>query len=353
MAVKVAYSTGFWCTNIGNAFYSLGVEYILKKILGEENVSVVSDYQTYTTNLGKRLFPSKNQLNYFTKLDVDYFVLAGPVISKYFLKLWKDTLVELESKGVRYIILSAGMMKMNDEAYKEISEFFKNHPPFILTSRDKDTYEAFGKYADNAYDGICFSFFAPDFYHPAKINEQFFTMNFDKISEPVVSDKEFSGAKAFEFDGKTYYYKQIGLLPKMASKTDRFSDALIYASSVFPQRKRPSVAGDYKIYRTDHRFHPHYRRKIYSQANTLCSDIPYGYLDIYANSKLTFSDRVHACAVTLAFGHPAMLFVKSTRCGLLDRVGAGEISKKPVSIDMAALAKEKEELVSWLKSKLS
>ena len=83
--MKVAYCTGFWCTNIGNGFFSLGVEYVLKKILGAENVTVVSDYQTYTTSYGKRLYPHKNQLEYIAKLDVDYIVLAGPVISKYFL----------------------------------------------------------------------------------------------------------------------------------------------------------------------------------------------------------------------------------------------------------------------------
>lgn len=94
--MKVAYCTGFWCTNIGNGFFSLGVEYVLKKILGAENVTVVSDYQTYTTSYGKRLYPHKNQLEYIAKLDVDYIVLAGPVISKYFLPLWKDILLELK-----------------------------------------------------------------------------------------------------------------------------------------------------------------------------------------------------------------------------------------------------------------
>lgn len=353
MAVRVAYSTGFWCTNVGNAFYSLGVEYVLKNILDEENVSVVSDYQTYTSSLGRRLYPVKNHLNYLTKLDIDYFVLAGPVLSKYFLGLWEDTLVELEAKGVRYIILSAGMMKMNEESLQACSDFFTKHPPYILTSRDRDTFEAFSKYADNSYDGICFSFFAPDYYHAAKISDKFITMNFDKISEPFVSATEISGGKSFEFDGNTYFYKQTGLLPRLAYKTDRFSDALIYLSSIFPQRKRPSVVGVYSIYRTDHRFHPHYRSKIYSQVNTLCADIPYGYLEVYANSELTMSDRVHACAVTLAFGHSAMLFIKTNRCGLLERVGAGDISKKPVSIDIDALNKEKEDLVAWLRSKLS
>ena len=93
--MKVAYCTGFWCTNIGNGFFSLGVEHVLKKVLGEKNVSVVSDFQTYTTSYGKRLYVDQNQLEYISALDVDYVVLAGPVISKYFLGLWKDILLKL------------------------------------------------------------------------------------------------------------------------------------------------------------------------------------------------------------------------------------------------------------------
>ena len=122
--MKVAYCTGFWCTNIGNGFFSLGVEYVLKKILGAENVTVVSDYQTYTTSYGKRLYPHKNQLEYIAKLDVDYIVLAGPVISKYFLPLWKDILLELKERGVGYMILSAGTMKLDATARCEVEEFW-------------------------------------------------------------------------------------------------------------------------------------------------------------------------------------------------------------------------------------
>ena len=90
--MKVAYCTGFWCTNIGNGFFSMGVEHVLKKILGAENVTVVSDLQTYTTSYGKRLYVDKNQLDYISALDVDYIVLAGPVLSKYFLCLWQKIL---------------------------------------------------------------------------------------------------------------------------------------------------------------------------------------------------------------------------------------------------------------------
>ena len=353
MAKKAAYCTGFWCTNIGNAFFSLGVEYVLKQVLGDRNVSVVSDFQTYTTGYGKRLYPDKNQLEFISSLDADYVVLAGPVLSKYFLDLWEDILIKLEQRGVRYVLLSAGMMKMTEASLAQCRAFFEKHPPYALVSRDRRTYDAFHSYAAHAYDGICFSFFAPDYYSPCGMEKEFITLNFDKISEPLIWADEEAGQDCFEFEGKQYHVKHTSPVTRIAVKTDRASDALVYAASAFPQKKREDVVGGREIIRTDHRFHPHYRRKIYSQANSFCSDLPYGYLNIYANSRLTLSDRVHACAVTMAFGHPAMLFSETTRDGLLERVGAGEISRHPVSLDMGKLEEEKKKMIEWLAETLA
>lgn len=349
--IKVAYCTGFWCTNIGNGFFSLGVEYALKKLFGDRNVTVVSDLQTYTTGYGKRLYPHKNQLEYISTLDVDYVVLAGPVISKYFLLLWKDILLKLKKRGVGYMILSAGVMKLGAEERREVEAFFKACPPFIFSSRETDTYHAFGKYAKHAYDGICFSFFCSDYYAPCGMDQgrPYWVCNFDKIGEPEIweGNKEKKHTLAFAFEGKQYY---LNSPDTAASKTDRFTDALIYAKSIFPGPKRPDHVGQYKLVRTDQRFHPHYRSKIYSQTNTFCADIPYGYLNVYANSQLTLSDRIHACAVTLAFGHSAMLFVKTNRVGLLERVGAGNVCKEPVKLDLDRLSEEKTKMLKWISS---
>lgn len=349
MAKHVACCTGFWCTNIGNAFFGLGVEHALKAILGTRNVTPVADFQTYTTGYGKRLYPHRNQLEYISKLNIDYLVLAGPIISKYFLTLWKDLLLNLENRGIRYIIVSAGTMKMTQEAFAECQDFFQKHPPYLFTSRDRATFEAFGHYADYAYDGICFSFFAPDYYAPTGIDATYITLNFDKIGEPKIwrDDNDTTDPFSFSFDGGTYHIKHT-LLTKMAKKTDRFSDALIYAASFLPQRKHADKIGEYTVFRTDHRFHPHFRRKIYAQKNSFCADLPYGYLDLYANTSLTLSDRVHACAVTLAYGKPAMLFAQTNRVGLLERVGATDITQRPIALDMNMLNAEKCAMLEWL-----
>ena len=246
------------------------------------------------------------------------------------------------------------MMKMTESSLAECSRFFEQHPPFMLSSREQNTYDAFAKYADHAYNGICFAFFAPDYYSPVNMGSKFIALNFDKICEPEIFEKtkDFKGEGEFELNGKAYNVKHTGLLTRVAHKTDRFSDALIYVASMLPQKKKVDYLGEYRVIRTDHRFHPHFRRKIYSQRNSFCADLPYGYLNIYANSSMTLSDRAHACAVTLAYGGSAMLFSKTDRVGLLDRVGAGEISKHPVKLDLDRLNHEKQNMKAWIRNVL-
>lgn len=355
--IRVAYCTGFWCTNIGNAFFSMGVEYVLKKLLGEKNVTLVSDLQTYTTGYGKRLYIDKNQLIYISSLDVDYIVLAGPVLSKYFLTLWADTLRNLKDRGIGYILLSAGTMKMDSASKEDIRKFFSECPPYILSSRDSTVYETFGEFAEHAYDGICFSFFVPDAYSPVAMSgmSPYMVCNFDKIGEPEIweddgSNKRFN--RSFAFEGRNYKLAYPKLFTAISSKTDRFTDALIYGLSILPAPKRADKIGKYTVVRTDQRFHPHYRRKIYRQKNSFVADLPYGYLNLYANSELTLSDRIHACAVTLAYGHSAMLYVNSNRAGLLERVGAKDIYHKPVKLNLDNLKREKERQLNWLREVL-
>ena len=188
-----------------------------RSILGAENVTVVSDYQTYTTSYGKRLYPHPKQLDYISYLDVDYVVLAGPVLSKYFLSLWKDILERLKDRGVGYILLSAGTMKLDSESRKAIKEFFKTCPPFILASRDSSVYDEFGQFALHAYNGICFSFFVSDLYTPAKMSSvgKYIVCNFDKIGEPEIWQAANNGRRVdrdFTFQGNTYDVAYLSLI---------------------------------------------------------------------------------------------------------------------------------------------
>lgn len=55
------------------------------------------------------------------------------------------------------------------------------------------------------------------------------------------------------------------------------------------------------IIRTHHS--PWYaHRKYLKENNTLISECPDNYLNLYANAAVMYSDRVHACVAVLAFG---------------------------------------------------
>ena len=215
-------------------------------------------------------------------------------------------------------------------------------PAICFSSRERETYDEFSRYAINSYDGICFSFFTPDYYSPCKIDfgQPYWISNFDKIIEPQIwiGNLEREHTHEFEFEGEKVF---VNSSATVAAKTDRFTDALIYIRSLLRAPRREDTVGRYMLIRTDQRFHPHFRSKIYAYKNSFCADIPYGYINLYANSQLTLSDRVHSCAVTLAYGHSAMLFVKTNRVGLLERVGAGEIIKRPVKLDFVTIKQEK------------
>ena len=350
--MKVAYCTGFWCTNIGNGFFSLGVEHVLRKVFGYENVTVVSDYQTYTNAIGKRLYPDKKQLGYVGELDVDLVVLAGPVLSRYYLMMWGDILLKLQARGIRYVLLSAGEMKLNDQEADEIRAFFRKCPPYLLMSRESKTFHDFADYAIHAHDGICFSFFTPDVNPKAVIatEKPYMVFNFDKIDEPKIwcGNDPGKADRSFVVNGQQYHIKYPAFYADRTLKTDRFTDALVYAMSLLPPAHRDDEIGGYQIIRTDHRFHPHYRGKIYRYNNSFVSDIPHPYLNLYANSVCTLSDRVHACAVTMAYGNSAMLFAKTNRVGLLDRVGAHDVCNSVVKLDMQRLEEEKNNVISKL-----
>lgn len=351
---KVAYVGGFWAPNIGNAFFNLGADYVLKKVFGEENVTMIFDQPANITQWDTKSGNPPWALDFVSHINVDYVVLLGPVISRSFLAIWRKDLNRLKERGIKYMILSAGMMKYDDKVLAEVKEYFKENPPYVMTTRDEDTYNEFKDTVKNIYNGVCFAFFTPDSYKPISTDlKPFITLNIDKIDEPIITINDNSKKKSdisFDFNGDNFKIRFKGIFSRIGLKTDRFTDALVYATSPLPRGKRPDKIGEYNVIRTDHRFSPMFMRKVYRYNNSFCSDIPHTYLNLYSETELTISDRVHACAATLAYGNSAYLMAKTGRSALLDRVGAKGITDHPVKIDLENLEREKSAMVQWLKS---
>lgn len=88
----------------------------------------------------------------------------------------------------------------------------------------------------------------------------------------------------------------------------------------------------------------------FNMSNTLISDIPDDYLNLYAKAKAIYSSRVHACVAAFSFGNPAMLFSQTLRSCLLDKVGADTIKEKLTCPNIEKIKQEKLKHLAFLSS---
>lgn len=341
---NIGFVGGFWSTNIGNSFFNLGAEHILRKVFPEDNVVMIADQPGYWTFWNKKKGNPKNALDLIGSYDLDYLFLLGPCLTTTFGSIWKESLRKLYSRGTRVGIISAGQMKYSEEEIYSAKQVLKEFPPFLISTRDKRTYENFAQVCPNTYCGIDAAFFVSDVYEPVKINiGKFLVMNFDKLPEPYLIESKDSGT--LEIDNTRFQLK----FPKLRKWLGDKSDAFSYLLSFLPERTKDGLFGEYTIVRTNNRYNPMFVRRVYKYPNSFASDVPYSYLNLHSNAAMTITDRVHSCVASIVYGKPAMLFKKTGRSGLLDRVGAQEIQSRPVTIDLHELDLEKGKMMSFLK----
>jgi hypothetical protein len=339
---------GYWSTNIGNSFFQLGAEYLLRTVFPNEHVVMLSDQPGY---LNVQRGNSPNSLILLEHMAIDYLVILGPFLRKEYDKIWLNTLQALYSKDVRIIMISAGMMDYSYDAIQQYRKWLSETPPCIFITRDEDTYDSLGDIPENSYSGIDVAFFVSDLFRSVTLNiDRFVVFNFDKTPEPRFSIGEGQSEKSqadycFEFLGEVWNIE----VPKRRTNLAHKFKFYPFLDCFWPQ-SYPEKVGDLKILRTDHRFNPLILRKVYKGQNSFVSDIPYTYLTLYANAACAFSNRVHACVAALAYGNSAMLFSRTPRARLLKRVGLEQITKKPQRLDSEYLAEEKSAMIDFLKS---
>nr|WP_239541208.1 polysaccharide pyruvyl transferase family protein [Pullulanibacillus pueri] len=350
--------SGFWGQNIGNAFFNIGGKKILEEIFGNYKIEFIQDQPGYRTFNDQSKGNPKNDVGLLKYLKTDFIVLQGPMLTINFRKLWEETFKELTKRGTKIILLGAAMFKHTDEEKKANREFLKLYKPFILSTRDPQTYEAFKDICEFTYNGLDSAFFVPDAYKPFELvtERPYITLNFDRWAEPNIftsrnrEDIPEKADKSFEYKGISWGLKH-SRLQKFFSDLGKWQ---AYFGHELDFRNLPTEIEGYKIIRPEHRFNPHITRKIYRHKNAVASDEPFTYFTVYANTQLTLADRVHACVATLAYGKPAMLFTPSPRSRLFDRFEClSEIKNKPVQLDARVLEKEKADQIKFLKEAIS
>jgi hypothetical protein len=294
--IKVLFNGSCWPTNIGNAFVNLGTIYSLSSALKQNGrVFHAGGMSSYLFNARGKLL---NSLPFGEIIDCDYMVNAGMTMCYEHLVVNVPIYQQYIKRGVKIIFLGAGAGQYTDYEVEIVRKAMKKFPIYGLISRDRYTFEKYGDLAQHSYDGIDSAFFIADYFQSMRLNlPSFDVMCFDHFNEPYVDHK------------------------------GRF------------------------VIRTHHScWPPCLKSKYFKYPYTLISDLPSDYLNLYSQAKVVYSDRVHACIPALAFGNKAILFGKTPRIKMFDRLGISEISEEPINLNMTELLREKNSQIEFIKS---
>jgi len=320
--ITILQNGGGWITNIGNAFIDIGSMVCLREAANKAGIkadihliSVSGRWIFYHMSRGikgyilKRPGKTKNVLNLQEYVKADYVVQWGAFLSKHWFRVHGEILLKLSKKGIKLIINGGGIGEKaySEEEIAETRKYLKKIKPYALISRDKETFENFKDLAEHSYNGIDCAFWVNDAYIPLKLDlPEYVVLNFDKQPEPRLDELNIGGNKLIIRTHHAVWYN-------------------------FPISQWLRMKKNY-----------------YDRENTMISEVPYDYLNLYANAVATYSDRVHACVVTLAYGKPARLFGNPSRALLFERVGASKITRQLVKPNVGKIEKEKQKQIDFL-----
>jgi len=316
--ISILHNGGGWMPNIGNAFLDLGSMESIRQAYSDVEIhltSVLNNWISYHVHRGvygllfKRPGHSKNVFDLQEFSKIDFIVQSGAFLGKDWFDVHENILLKLKNKGVKLIVNGGGMTDItySDKEIENTREYLKKVNPYVFISRDTEAFKSFSDLAEYSYNGIDCAFFLSDCHKPINMDiPPYVVLNFDKGPEPPLQKLEIDSDKLIIRTHHSFWHN-------------------------FPITEYPRM-----------------KRYYYELDNTMISEVPYDYLNLYANSSTTYSDRVHACVATFSYGNPAKLFSKSPRSFLFDRIGASEITKNILKADTKKIEKEKQKQVAFL-----
>lgn len=313
---RITLVAGSWSSNIGNAFYNLGAEWLLRE-LGYE-VSFFPESPRWKEDLEKSYDPIGD-------LETDLVVLAGPCLWRRLQYVYEGTFEKLYRRGIRVGYLTGGMAEYSESEADEVARFFERFPPLFISTRDQLCYDLLAPRVQcPIHSGICTSMFLNDAHPPQPLDrDPYVVFNFDQ-REPEVEVNEMG---------------RMSIIGKKA-------------------KRPPLVVGGKEIIRLINLSIDEGYRQIYQRPNSYHSDLPQGYCSILAHADAVYSERVHTCATALIYGGRAQFLTVSSRSHekrklLFERVGIPGIFDGLVSLDMDYVGREKDAMARFLRVVIS
>ena len=309
---KIALLTSVTFNNIGNGFIDLGAEAALMKALP----------------LNAELFKVSSNANFAATMGQMFMLKENPIINW----LWVHT-------------MQRAAKKLHDRSYKTV----KTQNIFSMASMVK-----------------CDYFIIPG----CVLTVPFFTIYGDLIKRKAEQGSKiiFLGAS-----GNFYTEYEVKFVSEYLRKLRPYAimtrDILAYKyyanftknsyngiDNVFfvnllnlPQELK-NIFKEKNIVYSYHKPFPYTKVSKLVKNGVIVSDNPMDYLLLYRNASEVYSDRVHACIPTLAFGNKARLFSNSPRIALFENAKIPDVRERLVSIE--GLKEMQDKQIAFLASLL-
>lgn len=287
MKIRVENST--W-NNVGDGWYQTSLYGLLRKTFPQHQVLLGEGpvRRAFRISNGKQL---KNALNVMDYERADIHVFSGPMIPS-IIRDYSQAIKRLIADGENYVLLSASGTGLSASEIAEIGEFLTKYPPLLLSTRDEETYDNFKSYVSNSYNGICTAFLVDRTIEldTFQLEKPFFISSFYMEMEPTFSLR---GGEVRIDNVDVEHHKTMFGLPFRYSRHQNFL------------RKHQYQLGGHLIVRTVQNLNTRFNHINFAAPNSFISFNPVRYLEVAKSSEFTISDRVHACAISLACNHPA------------------------------------------------
>lgn len=317
--LRVGYVSGGWPSNIGNAFYNLGVLHALRRVYGEEAVFAVPDVAAWVWDVQHNFEPLRH-------VAVDLLFLSGPTLCHGIATRYRQVFDDLMARGGRVAFVSAGSAAYTEAERDEVVRFLDRYRGRIagLATRDSETFELYRGLDLPVHDGVCGSVFLDEAVRvPELDHEPYVVLNFPRRLEPRLSLLE-DGSVEVTRPRIQAFQRRIGGMPVVRTRSAPYTRDT---------------------------------KRAFDRRNMFYWDTPEGFLAVYKTARLVFSERVHTCASTLALGGTAMFISGSVRShdnrrALLHRMGAEDIERRPVRLDRRYVQQEKDRLLRFLREEV-
>lgn len=299
---KIALLTSVTFNNIGNGFIDLGAEAALMKALP----------------LNAELFKVSSNANFAATMGQMFMLKENPIINW----LWVHTMQRAAKKlhdrsyktvKTQNIFSMASMVKcdyfiipgcvLTVPFFTIYGDLIKLRPYAIMT-RDSLAYKYYANFTKNSYNGIDNVFFV------------------NLLNLPQI-DTDLTPYVVLNIEEPKHY---------------RIKEEL---KNIF---KEKNIVYSY------HKPFPYTKVSKLVKNGVIVSDNPMDYLLLYRNASEVYSDRVHACIPTLAFGNKARLFSNSPRIALFENAKIPDVRERLVSIE--GLKEMQDKQIAFLASLL-